>query len=138
MWRSSENPNSEWRSPKEVRKGNADLPDLHAIHWLRSPVQLPKTHPPNGLTHHQKSHSQHLSFWFRISFGLHHSAFEILSDFVIRFSDFFYSFVIVSSRFKIVLLTIAQAATLCRFTSSGIALRSGTATLTASEEWFSK
>src|SRR6266404_3811927 len=57
-----------------------------------------------------------------------------------RFTEFIgtHSFVIVSSRFKIVLLTIAQAATLCRFTSSGIALRSGTATFTASEEWFSK
>src|SRR5690242_31455 len=36
----------------------------------------------------------------------------------------FHSFVMVSSRFKIARLTIAQAAALCRFTSGGIFLRS--------------
>src|SRR5207302_7477415 len=49
-----------------------------------------------------------------------------------------YSFVIVSSRFKIARDTIAQAATLCRFTSGGTFLRSATATASAAEERFSK
>src|SRR5438093_11075537 len=42
-----------------------------------------------------------------------------------------HSFVIVSSRFKIARLTIAHAATLCRFTSGGTFLMSGTATASA-------
>src|SRR6266576_4127510 len=44
---------------------------------------------------------------------------------------FRHSFVIVSSRFKIARLTIAHAATLCRFTSGGTFLMSGTATASA-------
>src|SRR2546425_7195848 len=42
-----------------------------------------------------------------------------------------HSFVIVSSRFKIARDTIAHAATLCRFTSGGTFLMSGTATASA-------
>src|SRR2546428_11499200 len=49
-----------------------------------------------------------------------------------------HSFVIVSSRFKIARLTIAHAATLCKFTSGGIFFKSATATLTAAAVRFSK
>src|SRR5437764_962715 len=49
-----------------------------------------------------------------------------------------HSFVIVSSRFSSVRLTMAQAATLCRFTSGGMFVRSTLETLTASAVSFSK
>src|SRR5436190_17712453 len=49
-----------------------------------------------------------------------------------------HSFVIVSSKFKIALLTIAHAATLWRFKSGGICFKSDTATLTAAAVRFSK
>lgn len=67
--------------------------------------------------------------WFSRRFHLVLHSFGFLLSFDIR-----HSLVIVSSKFKIVRLTMAQAATLCRFTSSGIFSRSGTATLTAEEE----
>src|SRR6266853_6359878 len=49
-----------------------------------------------------------------------------------------HSLVMVSSRFKMARLTIAQAATLCRLISGGILVRSGEATLTAAAVSFSK
>src|ERR1043166_1223842 len=48
-----------------------------------------------------------------------------------------YSFVIVSSRFKMARLTIAHAANLCRFTSAG-SFGDGTAAARAVELWSSK